>query len=244
MVGGALVLLPLVLLQHAEELVAPLRGGGRKRALETARPSVVALAGATDRCQRVRGHARAVGLAEGMAAADECHRLLVVHAHAPERIADVQGAVCRARVRRPNARRRLHDGTFGVQVDQANGRAAQGLLAMALRRTRSHQLLMIGGAQVQAGGAVGIVDAAHAELRHRSAHALDRGAASRDEQISPAEASSVLLLDGPQQGACIVEVPIVLPIRLRREALPPASAAPAAVRVAEAARAMPSEPDE
>mmetsp|Transcript_7658 Transcript_7658/g.19195 ORF Transcript_7658/g.19195 Transcript_7658/m.19195 type:complete len:271 (+) Transcript_7658:575-1387(+) len=179
-----------------------------------------------------------------MAAADERHRLLVVHAHAPERIADVRGAVCRARVRRPNARRLLHDGTFGVQVDQANGRAAQGLLALALRRTRSHQLLLLGGAQVQAGGAVGIVDAAHAELSHRSAHALDRGAAGRDEQISPTEAFSVLFLDGPQQGARMIEVRIVLPVLLRQEALPPASATSAAVRATEGARAMPSEPDE
>mmetsp|Transcript_7812 Transcript_7812/g.21860 ORF Transcript_7812/g.21860 Transcript_7812/m.21860 type:complete len:277 (-) Transcript_7812:41-871(-) len=185
-----------------------------------------------------------MGLAEGMAAADERHRLLVVHAHAAECIADVHGAVCGARVRRPDARRRLHDGTFGVQVDQAHGRAAQGLLAMALNRTRSHQLLMIGGAQVQAGGAIGIVDAAQAELRHRSAHALDRGAAGRDEQISPTEAFSVFFLDGPQQGARMVEVRIVLPVLLRREALPPASAAPTAVRATEGARAMPSEPDE
>mmetsp|Transcript_172261 Transcript_172261/g.552227 ORF Transcript_172261/g.552227 Transcript_172261/m.552227 type:complete len:271 (+) Transcript_172261:865-1677(+) len=179
-----------------------------------------------------------------MAATDERHRLPVVHAHAAESIADVQGAVCGARVRLPDARRYLHDGTFGVQVDQANGRAAQGLLALTLRRTGSHQLLLLGGAQVQAGGAVGIVDAAHAELRHRSAHALDRGTAGGDEQISPAEPISVLFLDWPQQGACMVEVRIVLPVLLRRETLPPASAAPAAVRAAEGARAMPSEPDE
>src|SRR5688500_2383882 len=100
--GGALRQLPLVLEQVLEEPVVPLRGIVGPGALEAAGDRVGPLAGAVLvlpaqallletgglrlRTDVARGRARAMALAERMAADDEGHRLLVVHRHAGERL--------------------------------------------------------------------------------------------------------------------------------------------------------------
>ena len=102
--GRALGQLPLVAEQVLEEVVAPLRRRRGPGDLEAAGDGVAALAGAVAALPAealllerrrlgfgadVRRRARAVGLAERVAAGDERHRLLVVHRHAAERLADV-----------------------------------------------------------------------------------------------------------------------------------------------------------
>ena len=100
----ALGQLPLVAEEVPEEVVAPLRGRRGPGDLEAAGDGVAALAGAVAarpaealRLERRRlglgadvgRRARAMGLAERVPAGDERHRLLVVHRHATERLADV-----------------------------------------------------------------------------------------------------------------------------------------------------------
>src|SRR5262249_58550049 len=95
---------PLVAEQVLEEVVAPLRGRAGPRDLEAAGDRVTAFARAEAAPPAeallldagrfgIRPHmglrAGAVGLAKGVAARDERHRLLVVHRHALERLADI-----------------------------------------------------------------------------------------------------------------------------------------------------------
>mmetsp|Transcript_65950 Transcript_65950/g.147981 ORF Transcript_65950/g.147981 Transcript_65950/m.147981 type:complete len:368 (-) Transcript_65950:118-1221(-) len=252
--AGANVLLPLAAHQDLEELVVPLGGLRRPRALEAAGEGVLALAGAALARPRVGGgilrrgagalRASAMRLAEGVAAADERDRLGVVHAHPAEGVADVQGAALGVGVRLVDAVLTHHDGALGVEVDEPDGGAAQRLLAEAVGVAREALLLLGAGAQVQALGAVGGVQAPGAVLGHGAAHAVDRRSAGEREEVAPAEAVAVLLLHRPEQGPRLVEVRVVVPAALGLEALAAAGAAPAAVRVAVGAGAMPSQADE
>ena len=104
--GRALRQFPFVAEQVPEEVVAPLRGRGGPGDFQTAGDGVAAFARAESALPaeallleagrfRLRPHvgrrAGAVGLAEGVAAGDERHRLLVVHRHASEGLADIPG---------------------------------------------------------------------------------------------------------------------------------------------------------
>ena len=112
--GGARRQLPLVVEQVVEVAVVPLRRVVGPGALEPAGDRVGALA-ACRTCSSSRGPGAstgqpsgsgptysgvggAVALAERVAAGDERHRLLVVHRHAGERLADVPGRGERIRV--------------------------------------------------------------------------------------------------------------------------------------------------
>src|SRR6202012_124341 len=129
-------LLPLVAEQDVEELVVPpgrVIGPGD---LNPAGDRVGALAGAVARLPAealilergglgvgaaVLGRARAVGLAEGVAAGDQRHRLLVVHRHPAERLADV-----------PGRREEVAAGVraLRVDIDQAHRVGAERLLEL------------------------------------------------------------------------------------------------------------------
>ncbi len=102
--GRALRQFPFVAEQVFEEVVAPLRGRGGPGDFQAAGDRVSALAGAKAvlpaqallvEAGRFRGRthigrgAGSVGLAEGVAAGDERHRLLVVHRHPREGLADI-----------------------------------------------------------------------------------------------------------------------------------------------------------
>ena len=52
---------------------------------------------------------------------------------------------------------------------------------------------------------------ATSESERLEAHGLERHVASQDEEISPRELAAVLLLDGPQQAASLVQAHIVGP---------------------------------
>ena len=136
--GGALGQLPLVLEQVLEEVIAPPRRRLRPGHLRAAGDRVASMAGAvlalpaealllegaafrlgSDQ-RRIAG---AVGLAEGVAAGDQCDGLLVVHRHAEERLADV--------VRRSD-RIRLAVRPFRVDVDEAHLHRAERFCKLAL----------------------------------------------------------------------------------------------------------------
>ena len=139
--GGALHLLPLVAVQVLQEVVVPLHRVGRPGALDATGDGIGALARAvaglpaealllqvgalrlgTHVAARVGG---AVRLAEGVPADDERDRLLVVHRHAPEGLADVPR-------RRDGIR--LAVGPFGIHVDEAHLHRAEGLVGVRGRR--------------------------------------------------------------------------------------------------------------
>src|SRR5262249_21817512 len=136
--GRTLRQLPLVLEEVLEEAVVPLRGVVGPRALESARDRVAALAaavlvlpaealvldaGGLRLRSDVLGRGRSVRLAERVAADDERHRLLVVHRHPREGLADV-----------PRRRERigLSAGPLGVHVDEAHLHGAERLGELAV----------------------------------------------------------------------------------------------------------------
>ena len=120
--GGAQLQVPLVAEQGLEEAVVPPRRGGCPRPLEPAGDGVGALPGAVAalpaQALLLEGGAlgfgaevavrvgRAVGLAERVPARDQRDGLLVVHPHAPERLADV-----------PGRGERVRDGVRALRVD-------------------------------------------------------------------------------------------------------------------------------
>ena len=104
--GRALGQLPFVAVQGLQEAVVPLCRGGRPDHLEAAGDRVLADAGSEGTLPAEALHfegaalgfgtdevavARAVGLADSVPSDDERRRLLVVHRHPTERLADVLG---------------------------------------------------------------------------------------------------------------------------------------------------------
>ena len=124
--GRALRQFPFVAEQVLEEVVAPLRRRGGPGDFQAAGDRVTAFAGAEAALPaqallleagrfrlgpHMRRRAGAVGLAEGVAAGDERHRLLVVHRHAGEGLADIP---------RRRDRIRVAVRAFRVDVNQAH----------------------------------------------------------------------------------------------------------------------------
>ncbi len=130
---------------------------------------------------------RAVRLAEGVAADDQRCRLLVVHRHPAERLADV--------VRRLE-RIRLAVGPLGVDVDEPHLHGAERTrqLALALvalvaepRVLRTPEDLL----------RLPDIRPAEAEPERLEAHRLHGDVAGEDEQVGPRDRLAVLLLDRP-----------------------------------------------
>ncbi len=245
----ALLELPFEAEQVLEEVVAPLRGRRGPGDLETAADGVAALARAVAappaqalglewRCLRfradVRRGARSVRLAERMPTGDQRDRLLVVHRHAPERVADVL---------RGRERVRVAVGALRIDVDEAHldGRERIGKVpGAAVALVREPRAL---GAPVHVIGLPHVLAAAP-EAEGREAHRLQGAVAREDDQVRPRDPAAVLLLDRPQQPARLVEVHVVRPAVERCEPLLAAGAAAAPVADPVRARAVPGHPDE
>jgi hypothetical protein len=181
--------------------------------------------------------ARAVALAEGVTAGDERDRLLVVHAHSAERLADVAG-----RLRRVGVTAR----TLRVDVDEPHLHRCERVLESLARILVDPGLAqpLLFGAPEDVLLRLPAVDPAAAEAEHRPAHGFDRHVAREDHQVCPRELAAVLLLDRPEQAPCLVEVCIVRPAVERRETLPAGGGAAAPVTGAVGARAVPCHADE
>jgi hypothetical protein len=206
----------------------------------------------------VCGRGRPVGLAESVAAGDQRDGLLVVHRHAPERVADVL---------RGGNRIRFAIRAFRVHVDQAHLNRGErirevpgvGLLAVivgdehAVAFDHAGRALRVADVAAQPRGLAAPVHveirlpdvrAAAAEAERLEAHRLQSHVAREDHEIGPGDLPPVLLLDRPEQSARLVEADVVRPAVERREALLTAAAAAAPVADAVRAGAVPGHSDE
>ncbi len=174
-----------------------------------------------------------MGLAKGVAAGDQRHGLVVVHGHAGEGFADVDGRGLRVRVA---------VGTFRVHVDQAH-----------LHRTQARvQLAFAAVALIAQPGALrppeeffrlpGVGTAA-TEAEGLETHGFERDVAGEHEQVCPGQLASVFLLDRPEQASRLVQRGVVRPAVERSEALLPAARAAAAVGDAVGPGAVPGHAD-
>ena len=243
--GGALAQLPLVPEQVLEEVVAPLRRRRGPGELEAAGDRVTGIARAeavppADSLvldvtafgigPHVLLGARAVRLAEGVAAGDQRHRLLVVHRHAPEGLADVPGRLDRIRI----AVR-----AFRIDVDQAHLHGAEGARELPISRVPLVPQPFRLEAPVDVGVRLPDVLAAATEAEGLEAHRLQGHVSGEDHQIRPGDLAAVLLLDRPEQTTRLVQVAVVRPAVERREALLAPAATAAAVADPVRARRVP-----
>ena len=177
---------------------------------------------------------RAVRLAEGVAAGDQRHRLLVVHRHAAEGLTDVL---------RRRQRVRVAVRALGVHVDQAHLHGRERLLQLALAAVALVGAHLLLGAPVDEVG-LPVVRAPAGEAEGLEAHRFQRDVAGEHHQVAPGQALAVLLLDRPQQTLRLVEVGVVGPAVERLEAQLAAVRAAASVEGAVGAGAVPGHADE
>src|SRR5665213_134559 len=214
--GRTLRQLPFVLEQVVEEVVAPLGRRLRPGDFRTAGDGVGAEALAMFALPAealildgavfwLRAHqrriARAVGLAEAVAAGNQRDSLFSVHRHAEERFADVLGRRDWVRIAvRP----------FRIDVDQAH----------LYRAERFRKLAFAAVAFVAEPSAFRTpvelfrlphIGAAAGETERLEAHRVEGDVAGEDHQVGPGNFPAVFLLDRPQQPTRLVEVGIVRP---------------------------------
>ncbi|CAI4215744.1 unnamed protein product, partial [Parascedosporium putredinis] len=198
----------------------------------------------------VLGGPGTVGLAKGVATGDEGDGLLVVHGHATESGADIPGGGDGVRDA---------VGALGVHVDETHvagvdvgvallvlvaGQGAVGgdtLLATAVAVLVAEPRLL--GAPVD--GLVGLpnIGAAGGEAKSLAAHGLDGDVTGEEQEIRPRDLLAVLLLDGPEEAAGLVETGVVGPAVERGEALLAGATAAAAVGDTVGAGAVPGHAD-
>ena len=181
------------------------------------------------------GSGGAVGLAEGVTTGDERDGLFVVHRHAREGVADVAGG---------SERVGLAVGAFGVDVDQAHLDRAERVGELAVAgvalvaepfglRAPVDVFLRFPDVRTAAGEAEGL-----------EAHALEGDVAGEDHEVGPGDLLAILLLEGPEEAAGLVEVGVVWPAVERGEAQRAVTGAATAVGDAVGAGAMPGHADE
>jgi len=216
--------------EHVEVAHVPGGGVGFPRAFDAAGGGVRALATAElvdpaealvfdARAFRLGAHqlgvAGAVGLAEGVAAGHQGHGFFVVHRHARKGLAHVAarghgvGLAVRA---------------LGVDVDQAHLHGSQRVGEITLAAVAAVGLVA-GGQPLLFMAPVDVffrfpdVGAAAAETEGLEAHGFHGHVAGQHQQVGPRQLLAVLLLDGPQQAARLVEVAVVGPAVQRRKTL-------------------------
>ena len=249
--GRALGKFPLVLEQVFQEVVVPLHRVGGPCAFQPAGDRIAADAAAiavlpaeallldagafgigADILGRVGG---AVGLAEGVAAGDQRHRLFVIHRHAREGLANVVGGRDRIGIAvRP----------FRIDVDQAHLHRRERIFEVAVAGVTLviEPCFLI--APVDVFFRFPDVLAPAAEAEGLEAHRFQRDVAGQNHQVGPGDFLAVFLLDGPQKTPRLVEADIVRPAIQRREPLRAGTGAAAAVADAIGAGAVPGHADE
>ena len=177
---------------------------------------------------------RTMGLAERVAAGNECHRFLVVHRHAAERLANVP--------------RRGHGiglpiRPFRIHVDEAHLHRAERIRELPIAAVA---LVTEPGALGPPVDVLGLPDilAAAGEPEGLEPHRLEGDVAGQHDQVGPRELPAVLLLDRPEQPARLVDVGVVGPAAERRKTDLARTGAAAAVVNAVGPRTVPRHPDE
>ena len=249
--GGAGGQLPLVPVEIFQVAVIPLGRVGGPDDLQTAGDGILADTRAEitlpaqtlrfDRCGFRFGTdgsvaACAMRFAEGVPADDQRRGLDIVHGHPTEGLADVH---------RGGQRIRNTFGAFGIDVDQAHGGGAQRVLQDALAG--------VAGVGAQPGVFRTPVDVlvrlptvfpAERETECLESHRIHGVVAGEDHQIGPGQVLAVLLLDGPQQPAGLVQAGVIGPAVDRSETLHAGAGTAAAVLDAVCACRVPRHPHE
>ncbi len=232
-----------------EEVVAPSDGGRRPGDFETARDRVGALTGlvaalpakalllevaALGLGANVARRRRAVRLAKRVAAGDERHRLVVVHRHAAERLANVP---------RRGEGIGLSVGPFRVHVDETHLHRTKGIGQLTIAAVA---LVAEPGTLRSPVDVLGFPDirAAAGEPEGLEPHRLEGDVAGQHDQVGPRELAAVLLLDRPEQPAGLVDVGVVGPAAEGRETDLTRTGAAPAVMDAVGARTVPRHADE
>ena len=247
--GRALRQLPVVSVEDVEVPAVPRRRLVGPRALQPAGERVRSRAAAVavlpaetlllEGCPLglrtdVLGIDRTMGLADGVAADDERGRLLVVHRHPAEGVANVLRGGQRIRV----AVRPLR-----VHVDQSHLHVGEGLGELPVAAVALVTEPGVLGAPEDLVGLPNVLSP-EAEAERLEAHRLVGDVAGVDEQIAPGDLPAVLLLDRPEQSARLVEARVVGPAVEGGEALSALTATTTAVGDAVRAGGMPRHPDE
>ncbi len=133
--------------------------------------------------------------------------------------------------------------SFRIDVDEAHLHCGERVLEVTVAAVALVAEPGFFGAPVGLVRLPGVLTAA-GEAECLEAHRLQRAVAGEDHQVGPRDLAAVLLLDRPQQPACLVEVGVVGPAVERREALHAGAAAAAAVVDAVGAGAVPRHADE
>jgi len=177
---------------------------------------------------------RAVRLAERVTARDQRDRLLVVHRHPRERLADITSR---------GGRVGIAVGPLRVDVDEPHLHRAERRFELAITRVTLVAEPLGLRAPVDVLIRLPDVLATTGETERLKAHRLQGDVAGQHHQVRPRQVLAVLLLDRPQQPAGLVEVRVVRPAIQRREAL--LTGPRAATAVADAIRpgAVPRHPD-
>ena len=176
-----------------------------------------------------------MALAEGVTAGDQREGLLVVHGHAAEGLANV---ACRS------DRIGLAVGAFRVYIDETHLHGGERIVEIALtlvtiaaepRVLRAPEDVFLRNPDV---------GATAAEAEGLEAHRVERDVAGKDHEIGPGDLLAVLLLDGPQQAASLVEADVVGPAVERSKTLRAHACAAAAIMDAVRTGAVPCHADE
>ena len=253
--GGSGHLLPLVLEQHFEVAHVPLGGVGFPGAFEATGGGVAAFACAVavdpakahfldGRTLWLWAHfgciACAVHLAEGVTTSDQGHGFVVVHGHAGECLTHVL-----ARQHGVGVAIR----TLWVHIDQTHLHSGQRAFELAFTGIAAVGLVA-GGQPLFLRTPVDVflgrpdVGTSAAKTKGLEAHGFHGHVAAQHKQVGPRDLVAVLLLDGPQQAAALVEVAVVWPAVDGGKALVAGACTATAVGCAVGACCVPSQANE
>ena len=135
-----------------------------------------------------------MGFAERVAAGNKRNRLLVVHCHAFERLANV--FCCSARVRVAVRSLRVHVNQTHVVGPEGSLEVSVGVVALIVEPRRLVAPVRL----------VRLPDirASKGETKGLESHRLQGAVAGEDEQVGPGDLPTVLLLDRPEQAARLI----------------------------------------
>ena len=130
-----------------------------------------------------------MGLAEAVSAGDERNRLLVVHGHALEGLANVDGG---------GERIRLAVRPFRIHIDETHLHGGERILELPVARVALVAKPGLLLAPVDGFVRLPHIGAPAAEAERLEAHRLERDIAGEDHQVGPGDFLAVFLLDRPQ----------------------------------------------